>query len=160
MRLQGSDFIPVLESLVNAHGDSFVSFVTLEPTPQYYRDNYGYFAALRIERDVIGRFYWDGVSFEPNGDPSGAINSSAKLVAITGTSGRWAVWGNWDWDIVLVYTKEPSGLTGRMSTPLVGFDQAIDSFARPQFWLTDTPEEQFAAFRENVEKFGGGTRSH
>jgi len=41
---------------------------------------------------------------EPNDDVSGALVESADAIAMCGSTGRWAVWGQRDWEIGILLT--------------------------------------------------------
>src|SRR3954454_13009074 len=79
-------FGPVLQSLADFHGDGLVTTVVLEPTPAYYRENYGTYPAFSLARAALAASFWDCVSFEPRGDPTGAVVYTANVAATVGSS--------------------------------------------------------------------------
>lgn|GEM_PF-776850 len=127
-------FGPVLRSLADTYGDRQVSLVVLDPSPQYYRDNYGSYPAfsIAVERLVS---YWDVVAYEPGDDPTGAVIFTANTVAIVGDSGKWAVWEERWWGIALLLTSFKDGpWTGQE----VEFFDAHDALA----WFAEPPQSE------------------
>ncbi|MDP9903112.1 hypothetical protein [Arthrobacter bambusae] len=100
---------PVLQALVEAHNDTSVSLAVLDPAPAYYRDNYGSYPVFTLPGVTIDDNYWDAVTFEPGGDPTGSVAYTANVVALVGSSERWAVWAERSWDMALVLSQHTNG---------------------------------------------------
>jgi hypothetical protein len=91
-------FGAVPQALVDYHGDCTVSLAVLEPSPRYYRENYDAYPAFALPGRALSETYWDSVALEPGGDPTGAVTYTADVVALVGSSGTWAVWGERSWE--------------------------------------------------------------
>jgi hypothetical protein len=102
-------FGAVLQALVDVHGDTTVSLVALEPTPAYYRDNYGSYPAFIVPGENVAHSYWNAVSRPPGEDPTGSLAYTANVVGIAGGTGAWAVWAERSWDLALVVSQVAKG---------------------------------------------------
>ncbi|MFD2025080.1 hypothetical protein [Promicromonospora aerolata] len=90
------DFAKALEVLGRVHGDESISLVVVDPDPEeYHIRDLGHFPCFSVPTGDIGSSYWEAVSYEPQGDPGGAV-LYADTFAIFGESGSWAVWGQRD----------------------------------------------------------------
>jgi hypothetical protein len=150
-RLLGTDFVPVLEGLADAHMDDGFTLTVIEPEPAYYRTHYSYFPALRFERRTLQERFWSALAYEPQGDPTGAIAYTADVVAVVGATRRWAVWGQRSWDLVLVQTDEPAGPWLDAGVPFVTARVALRDFTMPSRPSVPLPEDQVALFLENFD---------
>jgi hypothetical protein len=147
-------FGPVLQRLVDAHGDTSVSLVVLEPTPDYYRENYGSYPAFTIPGQNIAETYWGVVAYEPDDDPTGAVIFTADVVGIVGSSARWAVWAERSWDIAIVLSQHVGGAW--LSAPDLNFapvDIALEDYTEPDFKIPLTDEAR-STFLHNVRTRG------
>jgi hypothetical protein len=106
--LLDSTFDPVLKALAEAYGDDTVSLVTVDPTPNYYAVNYGYWPSIEVRGLEDNRFR-RALEFEPGGDPAGALADTANTVAVFGTSGLWAIWGEREWHLAVVHVATVQG---------------------------------------------------
>lgn len=106
--LQGR-FEPVVQSLVEAHGDETVSFGVLDPTPDHYREREPSYPVFRVPASDIGETYWKWVSFHQDGPMMGAVIDTADTFVVTGSSGRWAVWAERQWDLGIILSDIEGG---------------------------------------------------
>lgn len=150
--VEGS-FGPVLQALVDQHGDDTVTSVTLEPSAAYYHQNYGTFGSFRVSGPAISSAYWDAVSHEPQGDPTGALTYTANVVAIVGSTGRWSVWAERTWDLALVVSQYPDGPWRSRGVTFVPAETALAEFTEPDF-KTPLTAERRAEFLRNVRAAG------
>lgn len=102
-------FGPVLGALSLAYGDDVVRLVCLDPSPEYFRQNYGHYPAFEIPANEIRDRYYEALAFEPNGDVSGALLNVSNLIAISGSSGKWAVWAERSWGLTILLTQQANG---------------------------------------------------
>ncbi|MFJ4209097.1 hypothetical protein ACIPY2_11630 [Paenarthrobacter sp. NPDC089675] len=152
--IEGS-FEPVLQALAAAHDDTTVSFAAMEPDPHYYRENYGSYPAFVLPAKSIGGRYWDAVSFEPIGDPTGSVAYTANVAALVGSSGRWAVWAERSWDIALVLSQHRDGAWTSAGVEFVSVENALANFTEPDF-KTPLEENQRTSFIERFRRRGSG----
>lgn len=147
-------FGPVLQHLVDAHGDTSVSLVVFEPTPTYYRAGYGSYPAFTISGQTIAESYWSAVAYEPDDDPTGAVIFTADVVGIAGSSGAWAVWGERSWDIAIVLSQHVGGAW--LEAPDLNFvpvEEALCNYTEPDF-KTPLSDEVRSTFLHNVRTRG------
>ncbi|GAA2054224.1 hypothetical protein [Leifsonia soli] len=127
--IEGS-FRPVLSALGQAHGDEYITVVQLDPAPETYFDWYDCFPAMRLRAIDIDATYWHAMSFEPQGDITGAPINIANVVGVAGSSGRWAVWGERRWDLGILYSEIPHGAWLDAGVPFVSPEEAIRDFTQ------------------------------
>jgi hypothetical protein len=142
-------FGAVLQALVDAHGDASVSLVALDPTPDYYRDNYGSYPAFTMSSQNLVQNYWKAVSYEPGGDPTGSLAYTANVVGITGSTGAWAVWAERSWDLAIVLSQRAGGDWTSVGVSFVRAEAALADFTEPDFKLPLRGQDR-ATFLENV----------
>jgi hypothetical protein len=154
----GGDFGLALEALAGTHGDDVVYVVGVEPEMTYYRDEYGMLPAFEVNAAELADGYFAGITHEPGGDGTGALNFSLDAVAMTGSSGAWAVWAQRDWEIGLLLTPEPEG-PWLATEPW--FDREIDlaEIRAPAGWCMPLTDDDLTTFRQNVRTRGSGPSS-
>lgn len=142
------DFGGVLQALVDLYGDDSVSLAVLDPSPQYYRDNYGSYPSFTLPSKGLSVAYWGSVAYEPGGDPTGAVIYTANVVALVGSSRRWAVWAERSWDIAIVMSEQGSGAWLSRGVPFFPVEVALADFTEPDF-KTSLSAEQRTTFLRN-----------
>jgi hypothetical protein len=101
--VMGPSFWPAIQRLARVHGDDRIDFLVLEPDAEtYYREGYGIYPAISLPVDSSEDDYWNSVSYEPDGDPTGALVFSARVFAVSGPSGKWGCWGELGVEVVAV----------------------------------------------------------
>jgi hypothetical protein len=148
----GSWFFPVIHELARVHGDDSITFVVLEPDPSYYMRAYSHFPGFRLAPHVSPDDYWEALSYEPNGDPTGAIAYTANVIALVGSSRRWAVWGQRDWEIALVLAEEQRAPWRDVGVPFLPAREALDKFRGPNGWTKKLSQADINTFLSNVEQ--------
>lgn len=145
-RILGGSFGDVLAALVDAYGDDTVTALGVEPPLFYYRDEYGLFPAFRIAGERVRIDYGDALRFEPGGDPTGSLGDSLDVIAISGSSGAWSVFGQRDWEIGLLRTVEPNGVWLDAGVPWFDVDVDLNAIRSPAGWgvaLSESDREEF-----------------
>jgi hypothetical protein len=146
-------FGPVLQSLADFYSDDVVTTLVLEPAPAYYRAQYGAFPIFSLPRRDIAAAFWDCVSFEPEGDPTGAVVNTAGVVTSVGTSGTWAVWAERSWDLAIIMSQTAGGPWLSRGVPFVPVEAALADFTEPDF-KTPLSSERRNTFLENFGPAG------
>lgn len=146
-------FGAVLQALVDSHADESVSLAVLDPSPDYYRENYGTYPAFTTPGGAIATTYWELVAHEPGGDPTGAVTYTANAVALVGSSGAWAVWAERSWDLAIVLSQQANGPWTSCGVSFVSATEALATFTEPDFKLPLAPSDR-AAFLQNVRVRG------
>ena len=155
-RILGRDFGSVISSLVSASGDAMVTVVGFEPSPSYYRDAYNFYPGFQVPGRNVRDGYGEGLQYEPGGDPTGAMGDTLNVVAITGTSGAWSVWGQRDWEIGLLLTRDRGGAWLGDDVPRYGHDVNLASIRSPAGWGMPLSDAQIETFEENLRERGSG----
>lgn len=155
-RVLGSDFATVLLALAQAYRDHAVAAVVLDPDASYYREEYGVLPGFQVESTSLESGYGEGLRHEPGGDPTGAIAYTANVFAIAGSSRKWALWGQRDWEIALLCTPQDTGPWLRTPVPLFGRDLDLNSIRSPAGWGVALSEQELDQFWRNVRAHGSG----
>lgn len=146
-------FGAVLEALVDTHGDASVSLAVLDPSPMYYRDNYGSYPVFTVPAAGISQTYWHYVTYEPNADPTGAVAYTANVVGVAGNTGAWAVWAERSWDMAIVMSQIVGGPWTSVDVDFVSAEDALAHYTEPNFKIALQTHER-ATFLDNVRKRG------
>ncbi len=155
-RILGGSFGNVLAQLARTYSDDTATAVGIEPRPAYYRDEYGLLPAFRIPGERLGIDYGDALRFEPGGDPTGALGDSLDVIAITGSSGAWSVFGQRDWEIGLLLAPDSNGPWLDAGVPWFAFDVDLDAIRSPAGWGTSLSENDREEFARLCRERGSG----
>lgn len=163
-RVLGGSYGAVIEALVDQYGDEVVTVLGLYPAATYYARAYEFVPAFKLHcelvRDSAESFvdaYWAGVSHEPGGDPTGAITYTIDIIAIAGSSGAWAVWGQRDWEIGLLVTREREGRWRDVDVLWFGPEVDLDEVRGPPGWgMMPIDDRQRETFSRHVRTRGSG----
>lgn len=155
-RVLGGSFSAVLKALAAFYGDDSVAFACLDPDWRYYRDGYAMLPAFVVDAGTLDKNYARGLRHEPNRDPTGALAFSANVIAITGTSRTWSIWGQRDWEIALLLTPDASGPWSSAEVPTFVGDVDIETIRSPTGWSMPLSQPDLQAFQNNVRSRGSG----
>ncbi|GAA4625637.1 hypothetical protein [Cellulomonas oligotrophica] len=155
-RVLGGDFAAVLLALARTYNDHAVATVVLDPDVGYYSDAYGILPGFQVETASLEAGYVEGLRLEPGGDATGALAYTADVIAIAGSSGKWALLGQRDWEIALLCTPQDSGPWSRTPVPVFGRDLDLGSIRSPAGWGVELAEDEVREFWENVRSQGSG----
>lgn len=142
----------VLQEIVDAHGDTSISYLTIDPTARSYKEHYGLYSAFRIAGRGLSDTYWEAVSYEPEEGAIFAPCDTADIAAIVGSTGQWAIWidGGWDFAVVLSNHDDGPWKSASEDVPFVSIEEALSDFIEPYF-LTPLSDEDRAKFKRNFQ---------
>ena len=149
-------FGPVLQDLVDGHGDVSVSVVVFDPTPAYYREHYGSYPAFTLPGRTIAQTFWGAVAHEPGDDPTGSVAYTANVVGIAGSSGEWSVWAERSWDIAIVLSQQSEGAWLSAGVDFVSVETALEDFTEPDFKVPLSDQER-STLLDNIRTRGSLT---
>lgn len=155
-RVVGGSFGNVLAELASTYGDDNVTAVGIEPGPAYYRDEYRLHPAFRIAAERLRGAYGEALRFEPGGDPTGSLGDSLNVIAITGSSGTWSVFGQRDWEIGLLLAPDSDGAWLSAGVPWFAVNVDLDSIRSPAGWGADLSEIDREEFARQCRERGNG----
>lgn len=139
-------FAKALEVLARVHGDESISLVVVDPDPEeYHIRDLGHFPCSSVPTGHIGSSYWEAVSYEPQGDPGGAV-LYADTFAIFGESGSWAVWGQRDWEVVVVRAEGTTRSWREQTDIFVSPEVAVQRFIQPELGGSRWSREEIDGF--------------
>lgn len=149
--LLGGGFEPVLHDLAMVHGDSSVSLIVLDPPASYFRRHHTLLPAFELSVESIAGGYWDALTHELGGGP-GALAFISERVAVVGSSQQWAIWGQRDWDLVILITQSPDRPWQLHDVPFVDVREAVEEFVVPSLFSQPLSETDLAAFVESFSE--------
>lgn len=156
------EFWPALCAMARWHGDTRVELLVLEPDAEgFHLPEYGMYPAISLSVDADMDDYWAGVGHEPNGDIMGSIAISAKIIAVTGPSGRWGCWGERDPEVAVFRGfPSPAARTEWRARfgPFLEVAGALESYLPLTFADRTVPDEYAETLTANYGPMGGGPR--
>lgn len=146
------DFTKALEILARVHGDARISMAVVDPDPEeYHIREHGHFPCFTMPTGDIESSYWEAVSYEPQDDPGAAV-LYADAFAIFGDSGRWAVWGQRDWEVVVIQAEGATRPWRDGTDIFVSPETAVTRFIQPDLggsrWSRDETDSFVARMSE------------
>jgi hypothetical protein len=140
------EFTNALEVLARVHGDESISLVVVKPDPEeYHIQDLEHFPSFSVPTVDIGTSYWEAVSYEPQGDPGGAV-LYADAFAIFGESGSWAVWGQRDWEVAVIQAKSATRPWREKTDIFVSPEVAVQRFIQPELGGSRWSAEEIDGF--------------
>ncbi|HLP23156.1 MAG TPA: hypothetical protein VK139_03835 [Microbacteriaceae bacterium] len=125
-----------LEQLTNMYGDTHVEVYGRNLSTDNFRDSYGYFPGFVVATEQVNAGYQAGISKNWNPRP-GFINSLdvlAQRIAVVGSSGHWALWGERRWEIGLLQTSDELDLEEFDYLPLYDRNSDFTGCLPPEGW--------------------------
>ncbi|MGI9822066.1 hypothetical protein [Agromyces sp. Marseille-Q5079] len=144
----------VVDLLMGAHGDTSVS--AINPEPSYIRDSYGYYPAFTLGIPAVGSRYGEAMAWEPNDDPTGALEFASNGFAVCGSTGRWAAFGQRDWEVALVVSEKPPGPWLDSEVAWFAADIDLSSIRSPAGYGMPLGAPEIAAFQRGIRSRGSG----
>lgn len=157
-RVLGGSFGAVLDELANTYRDVAITTVGVDPSPGYYRAEYGLLPAFRIPRDDVRAGYGAALRCEPGGDPTGALGDTLNVLAIAGTAGAWSIFAQRDWEVGLLLTADREGSWLTAGLPWFDAEVDLDSIRSPAGWGAMLSEADRAEFARRLRERGSGPR--
>ncbi|MFD5095822.1 hypothetical protein ACFWMR_34825 [Amycolatopsis thailandensis] len=146
------DFWPALSAMARWHGDDHVDLLVLPDGGELPERS-----AVSLPVEASEDDYWASIGFEPDGDALGSIAIAAKVVAVTGRSGKWGCWGERGPEIA-VFRGFPSDAArdewrDRFG-PFLEARGALRSYLPPTFAGRIVPDEYAASLTSNYGTVG------
>lgn len=154
-RIVGGSFGHVLAELAGTYGDDAVAVVGIDPRPACYREEYGLFPAFEVGGDRVRGGYGAALGLEPGGDPTGSLGDSLNAIAITGSSGAWAVFGQRDWAVGLLLAPDSDGGWLAAGVPWMGIDGDLAPLRSPA-WGANLDDADLDEFARQLREHGSG----
>jgi len=104
------DFGDVFRALCEHHGDDCVVVATFNRGGVRRLTDGRLLPIVRLESaELSKRNYWTSIQAQPGSLYAFPLFPGAEVVAATGSSGRWAVWAQVDWEVGVVLSTRPPG---------------------------------------------------
>ncbi len=145
----------VLERLAEFYGDAFVMLLGVDRI-SFYRSRYGIWPALQFEASSVREEYWGVLHWDPEDGFMPELGHAVDVVAIAGSSGRWGVWGQRDWEVGLLLTPDRAGPWCDEGVRFFGRDLDLDDIRGPEGWTLPLTEDMLAEFWGNFDRRGMG----
>ncbi|MEU3572165.1 hypothetical protein AB0E96_27625 [Kitasatospora sp. NPDC036755] len=147
------EFWPALRAMARWHGDDRVELLVLEPGPDDLHLPERRFQPTRsLSVDADEDDYWEEIGFTSDDDFAESIAVSAKVIAVTGPSGRWGCWGERDPEVT-VFRGFPDADTRNdwreRFGPFLEVSAALDSYLSLAFTGHAVPDAYAAALTAN-----------
>lgn len=149
-RCLSGDFGAVLAQLARCFDDTSVTMVALEPDPSIYLSSFTTAPAFRVDVQDLPAGFGDALVWEPSGPINGALLYTLDCFTIVGSSGRWAVWAQRDWDIAAILTPFPDGPWRDTGIPFYGPSLDLASIRQPAGWGLPLSAEEINQFWLNM----------
>ena len=135
--LFAADFWPALTELAAVHGDPVIDLLVIEPNAaSYYIPEYRIYPAFSLPVESNEDRYWDALNEEPGGDITGAVIHSANVVALSGASTRWGIWGDRHLGVAAVQgapIADDAGSWREKYGPFLAVEDALVHYVAPNF---------------------------
>jgi hypothetical protein len=151
--LLAPDLWPAMQTMARWHGDEQIDLLVPAPdTDEFYQREHGMYPAASLPVDGDEDDYWDAVGFDSTPDIMSSIHFSAEVVAITGKSGKWGVWGERGPEVAVFrgFPDAASREEWRKSYgPFLDASEALQSYISRAFRDRIVPADYAAALLEN-----------
>jgi hypothetical protein len=152
------DLFPLMVSAVaQHHGDDHVDVVTTEPDAvAYFLRAYGFSASFTAPVPLSPATFDEAVTFEPGGDPTGAIIHATNRFVISGDSRRWVVYGYSHWDAILVWSESRTRPWLAQDDTFLSPAELLDAYVWPGVPGSRWSEQDGARFLSAIPWWPGG----
>lgn len=141
-----------LELLARQSGETETLGLILDPTPQYFRDHFDYYGAMRLPVDGMDKEALALLVREPDGSAADAVTHNGRVLAFVTRSLGVALWAERELGIGLVAVRNAD-----LATALTGSKNAIRwfdarevlSLITPTFVGNSVPDQFRAEFLSN-----------
>lgn len=155
-RMLGGLFGQTLQLLAATYGDREIDVVATTPNPDAFAEEYGFFPAFRASSDEIAETYYPALSWSPEGREITAFIFSVESFAVVGSTRRWAVYGQRDWEIGILITPDEDGPWKNSAAPWFPSDTDLSIIRGPIGWGMPVPDQDLEKLANHLAKYGGG----
>jgi hypothetical protein len=119
-------FQPVLDSLARIHGDETVSVLDVLSGKNLKRfvRGAGHFPAFTLPVPEVPGNYFDALTYEPDGLAAQVMY--ADTFVLFGSSGRWAIWGEYGWDLAILHSDAGPPSWRDHGVPFLDPEEAVE----------------------------------
>ena len=152
----GGRFGPLLKGLADRYGDRTIVGSVIEPPPEIlFNVASDEVAAFRLSASTIDSTYADTMTYVPSEGSSFDILMASHVLAVAGSSGQWAVWGErLGWGIAVLWTADADSSWLGTSQSFVTAVQAFGWYAEPNFLPEEMPSLRGAFMRSFGRRAG------
>lgn len=153
-------FGDVLARLAAVYGDTEITVVVLDPPKDTLKDLCGRLPSFILRASEVVDDYGAAIFASAGSGLVDELAYHAENIAIVGTSKRWGVWAQRDWEIGILLTQHESGpWLGVEDAPGFSKDFDIVDLRSPEGWDMPLTDGQLREFRRNFAERGTGGRS-
>lgn len=139
--MRSSRFGQVLEALAFDYGDQFIRGASVEPDIESeYMPLYGSRGAFELDAAEVATSYGRALAYEPGGDLAGALIVSCDILAITGDSLKWSIWGERRLGVAVIRTSADESNWKPESLPFFSPSNAVDALISLEFLPGEVPD--------------------
>jgi hypothetical protein len=126
----GTHYLPVLAALMDEFGDDELLCVDADADPARAALEHGFWPGFRIGRDALFDHYWDALTYEgPDGLSGGGLAYASVVVGMTGSSGRWGLFADQEWNLTLIQVPVAEGPWLHLDILFLPAEEAVENFS-------------------------------
>ena len=152
----GGYFGEVLEGLAQTYGDESVDVVIFDPGMNYFRDVMNIYPGFVVDAGSLDEGYCEGIGADPCSGEDRDLCTFGDDIGIVGSSGKWAVWSQRDWEIGLLIAPDETGpwLSAKEKAHHRSID--LDDILAPRGPWRVASDDEMKVLSDNISKFGSG----
>ncbi len=136
-------------ALASEYGDDRVFGAVIDPLPETYFEEDGEYGAFQLSRGEIITKWRRAMEYAPSNNAAASIQVQSKVLALTGSSGKWSIWGERAEGIAIVRTDYVSKAWQGEEGPFADVHEALQSFVEPNYTRGLLPDEFVDSFLNN-----------
>lgn len=141
----------VLQPIGKIFNDSHILTAVLDPDPKdYFYHNFGYYNILNLPIYITGTEYLKSLEIGPAESPADAILYNSEVVVWVPNGGRWAIWGQRDYEICILAFADEQAMN--LAKPFLNKSWRFADTALNSFVLKGISKDFLADFMSNYLK--------
>lgn len=152
----GGDFGGPLDQLARFYGDTDITVLAISPSLETFRIADGRYPSFRIDADLVAEGYGWMMVTPSIGATNAPLIDMADVLAITGSTGKWAVYTQRDWEVAVLVTPDEFGPWLTTGVKVWNRHVDFDLFRGPVGWVMPLTREDREAFYRAMDEWGAG----
>lgn len=149
-RILATGFGVVLQSLVQFYDDNHVGLMVFDPNAEYFVRGYRFHPNVLLPREALAAAYAQAIDFAPRGDDTGSLRYGLDVFAMAGSSHRWAIHADRDWEMGVLITADADGPWRHTTVPWVSRAD-VARIRGPVGWALPNTDAEMHAFETNLK---------
>lgn len=145
-----SRFAGRLRELVDAFGDESVEVLAVDEDAEKWSRQLGILPGFVAKGENLVTGYLDGLWDPPRASAGWELFLNGSVFAVAGSSGKWALWTQRDWEIGLLVTTGDFQLAASEEAPFVLPGEDFEMWRGPAGWTLELTPAMLEEFRVNI----------